>query len=148
MKNDFGIAIELILWTEEKNVDINTIVSLIGLQSFETESIGDIIEFGREKKHTRIAEVSSVMYRTNKIETEDVEIAIGSFMKLIEPKKDVIVKTVKDYKLDSRVCVWIDVENQPLISFPKSFIKYAADLGADIEFDMYISDWEDRGRLA
>ena len=148
MKNDFGIAIELILWTEEKNVDINTIVSLIGLESFETESIGDIIEFGREKKHTRIAEVSSVMYRTNKIETEDVEIAIGSFMKLIEPKKDVIVKTVKDYKLDSRVCVWIDVENKPLISFPKSFIKYAADLGADIEFDMYISDWEDRGRLA
>ncbi len=139
MKIDYGIAIELILWTEEKNVDINTIVSLIGLEPFETESIGDIIEFGREKKHTRIAEVSSVMYRTNKIETEDVEIAIGSFMKLIEPKKDVIVKTVKDYKLDSRVCVWIDVENKPLISFPKSFIKYAADLGADIEFDMYIS---------
>ena len=139
MKKDYGIAIELILWTEEKNVDINTIVSLIGLESFETESIGDIIEFGREKKHTRIAEVSSVMYRTNKIETEDVEIAIGSFMKLIEPKKDVIVKTVKDYKLDSRVCVWIDVENKPLISFQKSFSKYAADLGADIEFDMYIS---------
>ncbi|MBQ7670263.1 MAG: DUF4279 domain-containing protein [Clostridia bacterium] len=139
MKKDYGIAIELILWTKEPSVDINKIVSLIGLEPFEIESIGDTIEYGRENKHTRIAQVSSVIYRTNKIKTEEVESAIDSFMNQIKPKKDVIVKTVKENNLNARVCVWIDLENKPLISLPKPFVKYASDLESDIEFDMYIS---------
>lgn len=133
-----GIIIELILFSDNPNLEIDTVSEFINIFPVNKESIGDTVYFGETKNFKREVDISSLMYSTEYIKTDEVEVAIKNMIRLIKPKLHNIIAAVHRYNLTSKFCIVISLPEKPIIFLSKEFIEIAAQLQADIEFDTYI----------
>lgn len=133
-----GIKVELILLSNDPNVQIDVISQLIDIFPVEKESIGDIKYFGETNNFKREVDISSLMYSTDYIKTDEVEVAIKNMIRFIKPKLHNIIAAVHRYNLMSKFCIVISLSEKPIIFLSKEFIEVAALLRADIEFDTYV----------
>lgn len=133
-----GIKIELILFSDNPNLDVDLVSKFIGIFPVNKESIGDTVYFGETNNLKREVDVSSLMYSTECIKTVEVEVAIKNVVKLIEPKLNNIIEAVHKYRLTSKFCIVISLPEKPIVFLPKEFVEIAAQLRAEIEFDTYI----------
>ena len=133
-----GIMVELILWTDNPNIDINKISQIIGIFPVEQESIDDIKYYGELKNLKRNIDVSSLMYSTDYIDTTEVDYALKKMINIIEPKLCKLYNVVNKYSLKAKLCVVINLPEVPIIEISSRFIQIMANLSAEIEFDTYI----------
>lgn len=133
-----GIMIELILFSDNPNLEINDVSEFINIFPVDKESIGDTVYFGETNNFKREVDISSLMYSTEYIKTNEVEVAIENMIRFIKPKLNNIIEAVHKYSLTSKFCIVISLSEKPILFLSKEFIKIAAQLHADIEFDTYI----------
>ena len=131
------IMIEFTLWSENPEVDIDNIIKIINIFPVEIESIGDIKYYGEKNNLKRYADVSSLMYSTDYINTIEVEYALKKMFSLINPSLSNLINIVNEYKLNSKFCIVIDTIEKPIISLPSDIIKTISQLSAEIDFDFY-----------
>ena len=131
------IMIEFTLWSENPEVDIDNIRKIINIFPVEIESISDIKYYGEKNNLKRYADVSSLMYSTDYINTIEVEYALKKMFSLINPSLSNLINIVNEYKLNSKFCIVIDTIEKPIISLPSDIIKTISQLSAEIDFDIY-----------
>lgn len=131
------IMIEFTLWSENPEVDIDNIRKIINIFPVEIESIGDIKYYGEKNNLKSYADVSSLMYSTDYINTIEVEYALKKMFSLINPSLSNLINIVNEYKLNSKFCIVIDTIEKPIISLPSDIIKTISQLSAEIDFDIY-----------
>nr|WP_294670244.1 DUF4279 domain-containing protein [uncultured Ruminococcus sp.] len=132
------MMIEFTLWTENPEVDIDSLSQIIDIFPVEKESIGDIKYYGKESNLKRIVDVSSLMYSTGYVNTIEVEYALEKILNLIKPNLKNIISVINDYSLNAKFCIIVDTEEKPIISIPSYIIKVIAQLSAEIDFDIYL----------
>lgn len=104
-------------------------------------SIGDVIYYGEFKNLKRVVDTSSLLYSTEYINTIDVEDATKNMLDKITPNLPKIINAVNSYNLNAKFCIVISLDEKPAIFLSREMIKLAAELSAEIDFDIYI-DYE------
>ena len=73
-------------------------------------------------------------------ESLDINDQIDQVKKLIQIQQEEIVKLIRQYNLECKLEVIINIENneKPAIYLNKETVKFVYDLGAEIDIDLYI----------
>lgn len=79
-------------------------------------------------------------FATDYEESSDINDQIDKVKNLLQDRKDQIVKLIEQNNLECKFEVIINIENneKPAIYLNKDTIKFIHDLGAEIDFDLYI----------
>lgn len=130
-----GIMVEFILLNTD--FPIRDVYKNIGLEG--EMQIEDSANFPMENGANYLREKTcSITYSTKQVNTLDVNIPINQLTKLLQPCKREILDSIKEYNLSSKFCIEINLSENPIIYFPKDFIKLAAEFNSSIEVDSYI----------
>ncbi len=132
-----GIMVELILWTENPEIDIDNISRIINIYPVEKESMGNIKYYGELKNLNRVIDASSLVYSTGYINTIEVEQAIRKMINIIKPKFNNLLSIINKYSLNTKFCIVIVLDEKPVISIPLDIIEIMSQLHAEIDFDIY-----------
>lgn len=136
-----GIMVEFILWSDNPKINMHEIGDSINLYPLKIRSIGDVIYYGEFKNLKRVVDTSSLLYSTEYINTIDVEDATKNMLDKITPNLPKIINAVNSYNLNAKFCIVISLDEKPPIFLSREMIKLAAELSAEIDFDIYI-DYE------
>lgn len=73
-------------------------------------------------------------------ESYDISIQILKIIDILSDKKRDLIELKKKYKLDYRIDAIINIENgeTPGVYLDQNIIRFSNDIGADLDFDMYI----------
>ena len=132
-----GIAVELILWTDNADIPMRDLSRTIGIEPAELLSKGDVVYYGEHKNLERVADISSLRYSTGYINTADVEVAVNKMADILKPKFSEIVNIVDKYGMTAKFCIVIVLSENPIIAIPADFVQIMAKLHAELEFDTY-----------
>lgn len=95
----------------------------------------------KKKEEFRVAEYASFMWEftTGKQHSKSVDFQSEELLKLFRGKEEVIVKLVNSYNLkpDLVVIIHAEIGDGPEINLSKEIIKFAAEIEAEIGFDVY-----------
>ena len=127
-----GIMVEFILWSDNPKINMHEIGDSINLYPLKIRSIGDVIYYGEFKNLKRVVDTSN---------TIDVEDATKNMLDKITPNLPKIINAVNSYNLNAKFCIVISLDEKPAIFLSREMIKLAAELSAEIDFDIYI-DYE------
>lgn len=133
-----GIMVELILWTENPQIDIENISKIINIYPVEKESIGDIKYYGEFKNLKRVIDASSLVYSTGYINTKEVEQAFRKMLSIIKPKLDDFIGIINKYNINTKFCITIALDEEPIVSIPPDIVEITAQLHSEIDFDIYL----------
>lgn len=137
------IMIEFVLFSPD--FPIEEVYKKIGLKGeqqrlskaiFPTLSNGSYI---REKE-------CSITYSTGYIETINVDNPLGRIFNMLHSQEDEIINCIKEYGLQSKFCIVINLTDNPIIELSKRFVDMASRLQASIEFDSYVN-YNRRGKV-
>ena len=137
------IVVEFILFSSEFPVE--EVYKKIGIEgesqrlreaSFPTLSNGNYV---REKE-------CSITYSTGYIETINVDDPIERIFNMLHSQEEQIINCIKEYQLQSKFCIVINLTDNPIIELSKKFIDMASRLQASIGFDSYVN-YSRRGKV-
>lgn len=116
--------------------DVQRITEALGIIPSRTWNKGDSIR-SSNKKRTYTAWI----YNTEIIESLDINTSIEQIKELFYSKVDNIVALRKQYKLDISIDFVVKIENEesPAIYFEPEFIKFIAEIGAQLDIDTYVN---------
>lgn len=100
-----GIKVELILWSNNKDFNIDKVISVLGIPYSDKEKKGEIVKYGEKKQLRRVATESSVVYSTQYVKTNEIMVAISELLDFINPKMLVLIDVINKYQLHSKICV-------------------------------------------
>lgn len=124
---------------------VKEVYNQIGLEGEKAQLDEATFRTLSDKSYVRDKECS-ITYSTGYIETIDVGGPIEQIFDLLHSREDSLIKCIKEFKLQSKFCIVINLTDNPIIKLPRKFIDMASRLQADIEFDSYVSyNW--RGKL-
>ncbi len=132
------IMVEFILVKEDFPID--EVYKKIGIFEGIKESLGKKIFATTSSKNYIREKECSITYSTGYFETINVEIPIKKICTMLFPVKKQIIECIKEYELQSKFCIVINLTSNPIINLSCEFINLAAELGADIEFDTYLDN--------
>lgn len=131
--------IEFILWTEDPEIDIDSISGIINILPVEKESMGAVKYYGEFKNLKRVVDASSLVYSTGYINTTEVEQALREMIKIIKPEFNNLLGIVNKYNLKTKFCIVTALNEKPIIYIPSDIIEIMSQLHSEIDFDIYIT---------
>lgn len=139
------ILVEYLLVGDDFPIDV--MATEIGINDCEISYIGDSVYGGPHKNlFIRNEECSSILYSTGYIETMETEIPLRMLYDILYEKKDIILKYIEKYSLESKFCITLCLSDNPEIMIPKEVLELAAYLKAFIEFDTYL-DYDENEKI-
>lgn len=127
-----NVKVEFSIFGDQFNPNIITDTLLITPTG--TWLKGDPLQKGLTRKET-CWELS-----TEYEESSDINDQIDKIKDLIQDQKDQVITLIRENNLDCKFEVLINIENnaKPAMYLNKDTIKFIYDLGAEIDFDLYI----------
>jgi hypothetical protein len=118
---------------KEESFDVDLVTKIIGIRPTYCHYIGDKLKY-------KYAESPAWTIHTNEVKTLDLEKEINIILEMLKPIKDNLIKLKTDYHLKMGFCIVIHIVNgdSPAIYLSPEFIKFAATIGADVDFDVYL----------
>ena len=81
----------------------------------------------------------SISYSTQALDTIQVVDVLNDMCSILEDKVHIIKSAIEKYKLTAKICITLNLTDEPEIVFTQKFIQMAAFLGCSIEVDSYLN---------
>lgn len=133
-----GIKVELILWSNDKDFNIDEAISVLGIPYSDKEKKGEIVKYGEKKQLWRVATESSVVYSTQYVKTNEIMVAVSELLDIINPKMPMLINVINKYQLHSKICVAAYLPEKPIVYLSSGAISLINSLSAEFEMDYYI----------
>ena len=130
------MMLELLIWGAGKLID--EISDEIDIKPTEIIHEGDIIMTGPTKNIKQIQKDNMLTYSTEYINTIDVNDLTGKMLNTWEMEKVKLKKYVDNKNLHIKICLTMNLSENPILYFSKEFIKFVSYLNANFEIDTYV----------
>ena len=130
------MMLELLI--EGERVLIDEIVDKIDIKTMEIVHKGDVLMVGPKKNIRQIQENNILIYSTGYIDTIDANIPIEKMLDIWKGEKEKLKKYVSNPKTSIKLCLTVNLSENPILYFSNEFIEFVSYLNAELEIDSYV----------
>ena len=134
--DDMEMMLELLIWGD--NVPIDELVNRINVEPTEVIRQGDILYVGPEKNIQQIQKDNIIIYSTGYLKARDVKIPTQKMLGIWDKEKDKLRKYIKSSACHVKVCLTVNISENPILYFSHEFIEFINYLNAEFEIDSYL----------